>query len=209
MIRSETDQNLGEIGGDTTSECPRCPPSVTLDLSQGQRILEHVGAHILYDPEVIQSMGPPLCGLCLRPSPLCKFFLMKGKGTHGRHRINQKLLRGCLMKMTYSYSIAAESTASSPCSNVPIQCPICPKSDPAVWKYFMKAHFEEKHNKLLAKHVDLWNILDFEQAEMKRIWVKRGQKMAKHTTKSKQLSLVVSDKHWAQIPSRCRHFYST
>ena len=90
-----------------------------------------------------------------------------------------------------------------------LMCPSSPKSDLAIWKYFMKAHFEEKHNKLLAKHVDLWNILDFEQAEMKRIWVKWGQKMAKHTTKSKWPPLVVSEKHRAQIPSRCRHFYST
>ena len=40
------------------------------------------------------------------------------------------------------YGIAAESTASSSCS---IHCPICPQTDPTIWKYFMSVHSEEKH----------------------------------------------------------------
>lgn len=169
-------------------------------------MLEHIGAHILYDPDVIRSMGLPLCGLCLQPSPLCQFFLAKGKGAHGKPRINQKISKGCLMKMTYSYSIAAESTPSSPCSNVPIHCPICPKSHPAIWKYFMKSHFKEKHRTLLTKHEHLWKISNFEQTEMKKIWAKRGKVTAKRTKKSKTLPLVVSENHRAQIPSMYYHF---
>ena len=107
----------------TSSDCPQCSPTVTLDLSQGQRVLEHIGSHILYDPAVIQSIEP-LCGLCLRQSQLCQFYLAKGKGANGNLRINQKTSKGCLVKMNYSYGIAAESTTSSPCSNVPIHCPI-------------------------------------------------------------------------------------
>jgi hypothetical protein len=163
-------------------------------------VIEHIGAHILYDPEMIHSTGP-LCGLCLRPSPLCQFFLGKGKGRNGKVKINQKMSRGCLMKMNYSYSVAAESTASSPCSNVPIHCPICPKSDPAIWKYFMKMHFEEKHKALLTKHEHLWKLSNFERTEMKKIWVKRGKVTAKRTKKANQPPLVVSEKHRAQIPS--------
>jgi len=112
----------------TSSDCPRCSPTVVLDLSQGQRVLEHIGSHILYDPTVIQSTEP-LCGLCLRPSQMCQFYLAKGKGANGNLRINQKTSKGCLVKMNYSYGIAAESTASSPCSNVPIHCPICSTTD--------------------------------------------------------------------------------
>jgi len=110
----ETDEVLGDIRGEKSLECPRCSPTqaVILDLTQGQRVLEHIGAHILYDPGAIHAKDT-LCGLCLRPSPLCQFFLTKGKGTNGNR-------------------VAAESTASSPCSNVPIQCPICAKSEPAI-----------------------------------------------------------------------------
>jgi hypothetical protein len=85
----ETDQNLGDIGSMTTSDCPRCSPTVVLDLLQGQRVLEHIGSHILYDPAVIQSIEP-LCSLCLCPSQLCRFYLAKGKGAKGNLRINPK-----------------------------------------------------------------------------------------------------------------------
>jgi hypothetical protein len=156
----------------TTSDCPRCSPTITLDLSQGQRVLEHIGSHILYDPAVIQAIEP-LCGLCLRPSQLCQYYLAKGKGANRNLRINLKTSKGCLIKMNYSYGIAAESTASSPCSNVPIHCPICPKTNPAIWKYFMKVHFEEKHKTLdLTKYEHIWKLSNFKKSEMKKIWAK-------------------------------------
>ena len=127
----EGDHDLGDIRSITTSDCPLCSPTIVLDLSHGQRVLEHIGSHILYDPAVIQSIQP-LCGLCLCPTQMCQFYLAKGKGTNGNLKIVQKMSKGCLMKMKYSYSIAAESSASLPCSNVPIHCPICPKTNPAI-----------------------------------------------------------------------------
>jgi hypothetical protein len=191
----------------TTSDCPRCLPTVTLDLSQGQRVLEHIGSHILYDPAVIRSIEP-LCGLCLRQSQLCQFYLTKGKGANGNLRINHKTSKGCLVKMNYSYGIAAESTASSPCSNVPIHCPICPKTDPAIWKYFMKVHFEEKHKTLdLTKYEHLWKLSNFERSEMKKIWIKRGKVTAKRTRKLKVPPLVISENHRARIPEMCVSFF--
>ena len=178
----------------TSSNCPLCLPTVTLDLSQGQCVLKHIGSHILYDPTVIRSVEP-MCGLCLRPSPLCQFYLTKGKGANGNIRINPKTSKGC-----YSYSIAAESTPTSPCSNVPIDCPVCPKSNPAVWKYFMKIHFEEKHKTLdLTKYKHLWKLSNFEISEMKRIWGRQGKVTIKRAKKSKMAPLVISEDHRAWI----------
>ena len=189
---------MGDIGEQGTSDCPRCSPTIILDLSQGQRVLEHIGAHILYDPAVLQSM--PLCGLCLRPAPLCQFFLAKGKGANGNIRIDQKASRGCLMTLNYSYSVAAVSTASSPCSNVPMHCELCSKSDPAIWRYFMKAHFQEKHpNTPFAKYDHIWTLSNFEMSEMKKIWGKRTKVTVK---RAKKLTLQISENHRAQIPSR-------
>ncbi|KAF8161442.1 hypothetical protein B0H34DRAFT_673382 [Crassisporium funariophilum] len=54
----ESDRDLENIGSITTSDCPQCSPAVTLDLTQGQRVIEHIGSHILFDPSVIQSIGP-------------------------------------------------------------------------------------------------------------------------------------------------------
>jgi hypothetical protein len=95
--------------------------------------------------------------------------------------------------MNYSYNIAAESTASSPCSNVLIHCPVCPKTDPTIWKYFMRVHFEEKHKTLdLTKYEQLWKLTNFELFEMKKIWAKQGKVTIKCTKKSKIPLLVVS-----------------
>jgi len=180
------------------SDCPWCSPMITLNLSQGQRVLEHIGVHILYDPVVLQSM--PLCGLCLRPAPLCQFFLTKGKGANGNVRIDQKASRGCLMTLNYSYSIAATSTSSSPCSNVPMCCELCSKSDPAIWRYFMKTHFQEKHpNTPIAKYEHVWTLSNFEMSEMKKIWGKRTKVTVNWV---KKVTLQISEDHCAQIPSR-------
>jgi hypothetical protein len=174
---------------------------VALDLSQGQRVLEHMGAHILHKPSLIHS-SMPLCGLCLRPAPLCQVFLKKGKGAHASLTINPKLSKGCLLKIKYSYHVASESTASSPCSNIPLQCPLCPKADPAVWRYFLKVHFLEKHkNVMLAKYEHLWKLSNFETQEMKKIWAKRTTMNVKHTRKMKSAPLLVSEDHRTQIPS--------
>jgi hypothetical protein len=191
---------LEKIGSATTADCSRCSPTVSLDLTDGQRVLQHIGSHILYDPAVVQAVEP-LCGLCLRPSPLCEYYLSKGKGAHGKLRVNQKMSKGCLLKMKFSYSVAAESNASSPCSNVPIHCPICPKTNPAIWKYFMKIHFEEKHKSLpLTNYAHLWMLSNFEKLEMKQIWLKRGKVPAKRGRKSKNPPLIISENHRAQIP---------
>ena len=191
------DSQVVDIG---SADCPRCSPTVTLDLSHGQRVLEHIGAHVLHDPGLNKST--PLCGLCLRPAPLCQFFLKKGKGANGCLRVNETLSRGCLVKVK-SYHVASKSTASSLCSNVPIQCPLCPNADPVVWHYFLKTHFWEVHlNAPILKYDHLWKISNFEISEMKKIWVKRLIVMATRTRKTKVPSLIISEDHHTQIP-RC------
>ncbi|KAF8173644.1 hypothetical protein BJ912DRAFT_859221, partial [Pholiota molesta] len=191
--------NLADLG---SADCPRCSPAVALDLSQGQRVLEHIGAHILHEPTVLHS-SMPLCGLCLHPAPLCQMFLKKGKGSHASLTIDPDMSKGCLMKVKFSYRVASESTNASPCSNVPIQCPRCSTTDPAIWKYFLRVHFLEKHKDApLKKYEDLWKLSDFEKAEMKRIWARRSHVVVKRTKKAGNVSVVVSEDHRAQIPRR-------
>ncbi|KAF8962900.1 hypothetical protein BDZ97DRAFT_1662289 [Flammula alnicola] len=194
------DDTLAALADSNVSDCPKCSPPTELDLSQGQRVLEHIGAHILFDSTVNQSW--PVCGLCLRPSPLCQFFVKKGKGAKGSDKINEKLSKGCLVKMKYSYRIAAESSPSSPCSNVPIQCPICPKDDPAIWRYFFKAHFKNKHSaELVSKYEHLWKLTKFELDQMRKIWAKPYHKQVKRANK-KKAPLVISEDHRGRIPGR-------
>ena len=117
------------------------------------------------------------------------------------------------MKVKYSYGVAAESSPSSPCSNVPIACPLCSSTAPTIWKYFMKAHIQETHKTApISKYEHLWELSNFEVAEMKKIWAKRKNVVVKCTNKSKNSPLVVSENHRAHIPVRYYYsiwFYST
>jgi hypothetical protein len=98
------------------------------------------------------------------------------------------------MTVKYSYGVAAESTPSSPCSNVPTTCALCSSSAPAVWKYFLKAHFQEAHKSVPAsKYEHLWKLSNFEMAEMKKIWVKRKNEIVKRTKKLKIPPLMISE----------------
>ena len=149
------------------------------------------------------TQSTELCGLCLRPWPFCEFFLIKGKGANGSLKINQILSWGCLMKVKYSYSVAAASSPSCPCLNVPITCPLCSSTAPAIWKYFIKSHFQETHKSaLISKYEHLWKFSNFEMAEMKKIWSKQQHIVVKRTKKSKIPPLVVSESHHAHVPVR-------
>ncbi|KAI0282664.1 hypothetical protein BC826DRAFT_1110697 [Russula brevipes] len=68
--------------------CPKCQPTVTFNSSLRQRIVEHIGAHILHDTAVGRADEP--CSLCLRPAPLCKIILKKTKGRTGNLAIDMK-----------------------------------------------------------------------------------------------------------------------
>ena len=107
------------------------------------------------------------------------------------------------MKVKYSYSIAAESSPSSPYSNVLITCPLCSNATLAIWKYFMKAHFQETHKSApILKYKHLWNLSNFKTAEMKKIWTKQKNVVVKCMKKSKNPPSEVLESHRAHIPVR-------
>ena len=102
-----------------------------------------MGAHILHDPNLEWSIEQS--GLCLHPAPLCLLYLKKSKSATKTLKIDQDWST-CMTKITFSYSIASQSTKSLPCSNVLILCPLfSDKKDPAIWIYYAKVHFEKKH----------------------------------------------------------------
>lgn len=186
----------------TLSTCPNCSLPVSLPASHPQCILSHIGSHILYNPNVNRASEP--CGLCLRPLPMCIFYLMKGKGANANMRINESQTKGCSNTISFSYGMAAESSATSPCSNVPVQCPLCSRLDPAVWRYNLKYHFCVKHpNANISKYDVLWKLSNFETAEMKKIWVARHKVLVKRKKKSTHPALVISKAHSSRMALRC------
>lgn len=183
------ERRIVEIGDKDDLTCPLCiSPSITLDRNKGQRVLEHIGAHILFDPKV--KIGDDPCGVCLRPAPLCVFHFRKTKGSVGGNNIDLKMST-CPVKLKYYYGKAEEHTASSPCSNVPVWCKFCEKT---VWRYNFRHHFRTwQHPTQSTVEVEhLWKISNAEKAGMKVIWKKRQHVPIPRKKKMKAPPLVVS-----------------
>ena len=82
-----------------------------------------MAAHILFDAGIKRSNEP--CGLCLRPSPLCKFYLKKGKGAGASDQIDFAKST-CANKIHFSYAVASSSTSSSLVLESPVQSGLLP-----------------------------------------------------------------------------------
>ncbi|TEB19643.1 hypothetical protein FA13DRAFT_1646586, partial [Coprinellus micaceus] len=190
----EDERDLKGLRGANTFECEFCEHSPALDISQSLRVIEHNAAHLLHD--VKTKVSDQLCGLCLRPSPLCQFFLKKGKGAEASLTIDKKR-SNCKYTIKFYYHKAATSTSSAPCSNIPLQCPRCPPTSPAIWKYNMKVHFKEKH----ANHVntstysDIWDLTNFEKQSIKQIWKARYTTLVRRSKKTDSITIVASESH--------------
>lgn len=111
---STTTRNI-DIDVHPELHCPKCVPPVLLDSLPAQRVLEHMGAHVLHDSSVDVSYQP--CGLCLRPSPICAIYLRKGKGATASNQVDWDKST-CIRPTWFSYSVAEMSSQTSPCSNV-------------------------------------------------------------------------------------------
>jgi hypothetical protein len=106
--------------------------------------------------------------------------------------------------MPFAYAVAATSTASSPSSNVPIRCPICPTAAPCVWRYNLPYHMRSKHPAIsLTRHQSLWQITNAEKSLIKEVWTNRHR--LKKTRKSKGKGppgLIISEAHSSRLALR-------
>ncbi|KAG6848163.1 hypothetical protein H0H93_002810, partial [Arthromyces matolae] len=193
---TEPNDNM-DIGRDVLHICPRCSPEVPLDQKRPQQILAHIAAHIRHDSSIDVDSEP--CGFCLRPSRLCRVYLTKGKGAKGNLRVDSKRSE-CPNFVSFKYQVAAQSTQSSPCSNVPLQCPLCLPSTPAVWRYNFSHHLETEHpNASKNLYTELWKISKSEVDEMRRIWEDRQKVTIKRVKKKGVAPIEVSEAHRARM----------
>ncbi|TFK71092.1 hypothetical protein BDN72DRAFT_856481 [Pluteus cervinus] len=190
---------MEHLGKGDLVDCPLC--SFNLDLAQGQRVLEHISAHILFDPRVDRATDP--CGLCLLSAATCRYFLKKGRGAKAGLKIDTDRSHGCiLIKCSFSYRVAAKSSPSSPSSNIPLACPLCPKAAPAVWRYNLERHLRTVHPSVDSKgdaYHKLYKLDPSEAEGMKNIWVRREKQVVKRVKKLDTTPLVVSEAHRTRI----------
>jgi hypothetical protein len=196
---------LDDLSTDTASvkhngpACTRCQPSVTFNTKYRQRIIEHSGAHILFDSSIDRNSEP--CGLCLRPAPLCKIYLRKTKGRTGNIAIDMRA-SACSNLIKFSIAIAAQFSDASPCTNHPMRCPYCPNSSPAVWSYTFREHLTHFHPTVpLEDHESIWAVSGPEEERMKQTWDNRLTQ-PKARRKTQRPLLVISETHRTRLVLR-------
>ena len=165
------------------------------------QVLEHNAAHILYDTHC--KKFDKLCSLCLCPAPACIFFIKKSQSSD---QVDHQRTT-CTNPLKFSYSLAESSASSSPCSNVPICCPICIKMSPAApahWNYNLGYHIKACHPEEPPSHYKhLWAISKAKTLQLKMIWIECHKK--KHSQKSQKGGLpplVISKAHSSHLVFR-------
>lgn len=176
--------------------CPHCGASI--GALGPHRCLEHGGAHIKHDVGVNIQLFP--CGFCLRPLPICVFYLKKGRGSKGVDQIDYGRSRCSNLPERFSYGTAATSQPSSPCSNIPIRCPLCAADECAVWRYCMEEHFRVSHPLALAsRYAELWTLSKAEDDAMLAIWKARHATTSKVKAKPRTEPLLISEAHDSRL----------
>ena len=169
---------------DSHADCPRCGPSVKLDWKNTPHVLEHMGAYILYDTTL--NSTEERCGFCLRPAPMCQIYVMKGHGTGGKSTVNRSKSK-CPNLVRFNYKNAAQSSERSPCSNVPVNCTLCPENSPAVWTYSLQSHYQEHHRQeSVADFPTHQELSRSEKDGMERVWATRFNQRGSYQTKKRR-----------------------
>ena len=112
----------------------------------------HVGFHILRklrntSDQVFQPVGEIPCGFCGLDGCITQLATSFSKKKHGQTTI----VSTCLYHHSkMNYKAASVFSQKSPCTNIPIQCSICPPtssgSPQTIWKYNAVNHFIIKHS---------------------------------------------------------------
>jgi hypothetical protein len=77
----------------------------------------------------------------------------------------------CLNLKKISLVKASKFTKQSPCTNVPIQCSLCPKASDTAWKYNMCAHIPKEHPSAnVINYENIYSISPEESILMKGIY---------------------------------------
>ncbi|KZV94268.1 hypothetical protein EXIGLDRAFT_767328 [Exidia glandulosa HHB12029] len=175
---------VGKSLGLLKNGCELCGTSLPTFKSP-QRNLSHMAAHILFDPALKNTHDA--CGFCLQPNNLCS--------------CTRESM--CPKKPTrFSYQAAASSTKSSPSSNVPIRCLLCPQRAATVWHYNLRRHLELAHECDPEQYKELWHISGAEKYALQQLWDKVKTTIQRPRQKTIQPSISLSVGHTSRLLMR-------
>ena len=111
------------------------------------------------------------CGFCGDRVTCSTQVLMRNKRTHALVTL---MLSDCPSQPAkLRWKTLAKKSASSPCTNHPVRCPLCTK---AIWSYCMAQHYADEH--ATARHPYLMQVADAEQEAVLN-WVPHKAKKKK------------------------------
>jgi hypothetical protein len=183
--------------------CPCCP-SLRLSKSSPTELVSHMGMHILHDEALKNVVNP--CGFCLAPGSLCSVQLKKGQGRKVGMQIDLQNTR-CQHSNQVKLSLTsfAKSTNASPCTNVPISCPLCPASSEAVWKYNLEAHLKAVHpTASIAEYKELYEISKSERVALKAAYISKPRWTAKRIRDLGNID--ISEAHSSRVVLRYAYY---
>ncbi|KAJ7106158.1 hypothetical protein C8R44DRAFT_638603, partial [Mycena epipterygia] len=182
-------------------ECAKCDPPLPLPFKNKQTILQHNGGHILFDPTIKRSDQP--CGLCLRPYPMCEFYLARGSGTDSAWQVDWKRST-CLRPLTFRMAAAMRWNATSPCTNYLLMCPL--GCGVVIWTYNIDAHYRSTRHRLKSlDNIDIPYKMDpHEEAAMLKLHNEQHDRQIRNLTTTKtHPPLITSDAHSTRLAFRC------
>src|SRR5260370_21622687 len=154
---------------DGTQHCSHC--NTSLNLPNTRSLIIHSSAHILNDRTI--GDDDELCGLCLQPSTHCLFRVICRSGDPYQldllHSTCTHIVKS-LSKQTFNYLISAKPTVKSPCTNIPVQCPLCNPDQLFIWRYNMAIHLCHTHPQNAERLIPEFTISDREKTLMKAKW---------------------------------------
>jgi hypothetical protein len=156
--------------------------------------------HILHD-NALKTVANP-CGFCLAPGSLCSVRLKKGQGRKAGMQIdlqNSRCQHNNQVKL--SLNSFAKSTDASPCTNIPIMCPLCPAASDAVWKYNLEAHLKTVHSTAnISEYKAHYEISKSEQVALKAAFLSKPRWTAKRIRNL--VNINVSEAHSLRLSLR-------
>ena len=132
----------------------------------------------------------------MRPSPLCVFYLRKGKGVGAAPQIDLRTSRCPNLIGKFLYAAASTERTNSPCTNVPVACPLCPSISGCVWKYNMRTHLKKYHPSVRdTDALKTYTISESEKAALKLRWDKRHKVKPRRKRNVASAPLTISEVH--------------
>src|SRR5260370_22530408 len=77
-----------------------------------------------------------------------------------------------MSKQTLQFAETASPTSQLPCTNVLLECPLCGREGPQIWRYNMKAHLEHVHETNALLYISNYIIFKTERMYMHFRWDK-------------------------------------